>query len=136
MAQLTARQSTLIFGWFFPRPILYWNDVLRLGLTLDTLIGYGLNAPDLVIVQPDPAQWVQHAGAGLKHARFMLPWGANPFRHFGADLADVIGMGLSVTDMVRMDIDYAQLRENGMTERTEGMFKFDDVDWTILGKQQ
>jgi hypothetical protein len=111
-----------------------WSDVIRFGLTLDKLIEYGLQAPDLVIVQPDPAQWVQHAGAGFKHARFMLAWGANPFRHFGADLADVIGMGLTVTEMVRMDIDYAQLRENGLTERTEGMFKFDEVDWAILGK--
>ncbi len=134
MAQLTARQSTQIFGWFNPRPVLHWNDVTRLGLTLDTLIGYGLQGPDLVIVQPDPAKWVERCGASLKHARFMLPWGVNPFRHLGADLADVIGMGLSVTEMVRMDIDYAQLRENGMTDRTEGMFKFDEVDWMILGK--
>jgi len=134
MAQLTPRQSTLIFGWFNPLPVLLWNDVVRLGLTLDKLIGYGLHAPDLVIVQPDPAQWVKHAGAELKHARFMLAWGANPFRNFGADLADVIGMGLSVTEMVRMDIDYAQLREHGLTDRTEGLFKFDEMDWAILGK--
>ncbi len=136
MASLTPRQSTQIFGWFNPRPILIWSDVLRLGLTLDKLISYGLHAPDLVLVQPDPLKWVECAGANLKHARFMLPFGANPFRHFGADLADVIGMGLSVTEMVRMDIDYIQLKENGMTERTEGMFKFDPIDWIIIGKNE
>lgn len=134
MAQLTPRQSTRIFGWFDPRPVLTWPDVLRLRLTMDQLISYGLQGPDLVIVQPDPAQWVQHTKASLKHARFMMPWGANPFRHFGADLADVLSMGLSALELLRMDVDYHELVQNGMNERTERMFKFDEVEWSMLGK--
>ena len=82
-------------------------------------------------IQPDPAQWTQHASAGLKHARFL---GANPFLHLGADLADVMGMNLTVAEMLRMGITHAQLRSHGMTERMEGFFKFDEVEWQLLGK--
>jgi hypothetical protein len=131
MVRLTARQSTLIFGWFDPRPTLAWGDVVRLGLSLDTLISYRLSALDLSTVQPDPAQWVQHAGASLKHARFL--W-ANPFLHLGADLADVMGMNLTLVEMLRMGITHAQLRGQGMTERMEGFFKFDETEWQLLGK--
>lgn len=135
MVALTARQSTRIFGWFPTRTILVWADVLRLRLTLDQLIAYGLRAGDLVLVQPDPAQWVQHAGATLKHARLMQPWGANPFVHLGADLGDVLAMRLSLAEMVRMEISHAQLVANGMDARTEQMFKLDADEWKILGKK-
>ena len=135
MVALTARQCTQIFGWLPTRNILVWEDVLRLKLTLDRLIAFGLRAGDLVLLQPDPAQWVQHAGATLKHARFMQPWGANPFVHFGADLGDVLAMGLSITEMVRMEISYAQLVANGMNARTEQMFKLDAEEWKMLGKK-
>ena len=109
---------------------------MRYSLSLDRLISYGLTASDLVLVQPDPAKWAEHAGAGLKHARFMQPWGANPFIHFGADLADVISMDLTVVEMVRMGITYTQLQENGMTDRTETLFKLDEIEWEVLGKKQ
>jgi hypothetical protein len=132
MVRLTARQSTLIFGWFDPRPTLAWSDVVRLGLSLDTLISYRLSSTDILTIQPDPAQWAQHASAGLKHARFL---GANPFLHLGADLADVMGMNLTVVEMLRMGITHAQLRSHGMTERMEGFFKFDEVEWQLLGKK-
>ena len=132
--RLTARQSIRIFGWLDPRPILAWADILRLGLTLDTLLSYGIRPADLVSVQPDPSEWVRHAGAGHRHARVMQPWGANPFVHLGADLADVLGMELTVVEMLRMDITYAQLRRAGMTDRTERMFKLDDEEWDMLGR--
>ena len=134
MVHLTPRQSTLIFGWLDPRPTLSWDDVLRLKLSLDTLITYRLRAADLATVQPDPAQWVQHAHAGLKHARFLLPLGANPFVHFGADLADVIGMRLTLAEMLQMGVTFQQLRRYGLTDRTEEMFRLDDIEWEMLGK--
>lgn len=135
MVHLTARQSTLIFGWLNTREELVWNDVLRLKLTLDKLVSFGLNATDLIVIQPNPMEWVKHAGAGLKHARFMQPWGANPFVHFGADLADVLSMKLSLAEMLRMDISYKQLVAKGMNEYTEGMFKFDSDECAMLGKR-
>ena len=131
MVRLTARQSTLIFGWLDPRPTLAWGDVVRLGLSLDRLVSYGFRSTDLLTLQPDPAQWAQHAGAGLKHARLL--W-ANPFLHLGADLADVMGMGLTLTDMVRMGITHAQLRSHGMTDRMEAFCKLDEIEWQMLGK--
>jgi len=134
MVQLTPRQSTQIFGWFNPRPTLSWDDVLRLRLSLDTLIAYRLRAADLATVQPDPAQWVQHAHAGLKHARFLLPLGANPFVHFGADLADVIGMRLTLGEMLQMGVTYEQLKRYGLTDRTEEMFRLDEIEWEMLGR--
>jgi len=131
MVRLTARQSTLIFGWFDPRPTLAWSDVVRIGLSLDALVSYGLRSADLLMIQSDPAQWVEHAGAGLKHARLL--W-ANPFLHLGADLADVMGMSLTLTDMMRMGITHAQLRGHGMTDRMEAFFKLDEIEWQMLGK--
>ena len=71
MVRLTARQSTLIFSWLDPRPTLACGDVVRLGLSLDRLVSYGFRSTDLLTLQPDPAQWAQHAGAGLKHARLL-----------------------------------------------------------------
>ena len=133
--RLTPRQSTLIFGWLNPREELVWSDILKLKLTMDQLVSFGLNATDLLTLQPDPSEWTRHAGAGLKHARFMQPWGANPFAHFGADLADVISMKLSLAEMLRMDISYAQLVEQGMTEHTERLFKLDDEEWQMLGRR-
>ena len=52
MVHLTARQSTLIFGWLNTREELVWNDVLRLKLTLDKLVFFGLDATDLIVIQP------------------------------------------------------------------------------------
>lgn len=134
MVLLSARQATQIFGWARPKRILTWNDVVRRKLTLDQLIGHGLGAMDLVLLQPDPSQWVQHAGATLRHARFMLPWEANPFVHFGADLADVLSMRLTVVEMVRMAITYRQLKEHGMNDEIERMFKLEDEEWEMLGR--
>ena len=61
--------------------------------------------------------------------------GANPFTHFGADLGDVLVMGLSVTEMVNMQITFQQLVAHGMDARTEQMFKLGEDEWKILGKK-
>ena len=131
---LTPRQSTLIHGWLAPVPTLTWNDVKRKKLTIDFLLGTKLRPSDLVVIQPDPKQWIQHAGASLKHARLMIVWPANPFSHFGADLADVLSMKLSIDEMIRMDNTYTQLLSHGMNEQTERLFRFDTEEWGMLGK--
>jgi hypothetical protein len=131
---LTPRQSTLIHGWFSPVPTLTWNDVKRKKLTLDFLLNAKLRPSDLVVLQPDPKQWVQHAGASLKHARQMITWPANPFTHLGGDLADVLSMKLSIEEMIRMDITHTQLVANGMSEQTERLFRFDEEEWILMGK--
>jgi hypothetical protein len=117
-------------------PTLTWEDVKRRKLTIDVLLKTKLRPADLVVLQPDPRQWVQHAGASLKHTRMMIMWPANPFTHLGADLADVLSMKLSIIEMVRMDITYKQLVANGMNERTERLFRFDEDEWKMLGKHQ
>jgi len=134
MVKLTAMQSIRIFGWRDPRPILVWDDVLRLGLSLDGLIGAGLRASELVLLQPDPSHWVTHAKAGLGHARLMISWPANPFVHLGADLGDVISQKFTADELMRMDVSYGQLVKYGMTERTERMFKFGVDEWVGMGK--
>ena len=132
---LTARQATLLTGWLNPQPTITWSDALRLHLTLDSFLSAKVRPSDLVTLQPDPLQWVQHAGAGLKHARVMMAWSANPFSHMGADLADVISLKLSAEEMMRMGISYEQLVLNGMTERTEKMFRLGgEEEWAMLGK--
>ena len=132
---LTARQATLLTGWLHPRPTITWADALSLNLTLDSFLAAKVRPADLVLLQPDPAQWVQHAGAGLKHVRVMMPWAANPFVHLGADLADVISLKLSVEEMMRMGITYEQLVMHGMTERTEMIFRLGgEEEWAMLGK--
>ena len=132
MALLKPRQSTTLFGWWDPRPVLVWNDVLRLKLTLDQLIKCGLTSADLVLVQADPSEWIQHAKAEVKHARYIL---ANPFTYFQADLADVLSMQLSSAEIIRMEVTYKQLVEVGMTPVTEKMFKFDADEWGMIGKK-
>ena len=134
-APLTARQSTQIFGWLDPRPVLTWADVLRLKLTVDQLVSFRVSAVSLAMIQPDPAQWVEHAGASLKHARFMQPLGANPFTHFQADLADVLSMEPSFIELMRMGVTHAQLQAAGMSEITERMFKLDAEEWGMLGRR-
>ena len=136
MSRLTPRQSTLLHGWLNPIPTLTWDDVKRRKLTVDFLLEKAkLRPSDLVVLQPDPRQWVQHAGAGIKHTRLMIPWPANPFTHLGADLADVLSMKLTAVELVRMDVTYTQLVANGLNERTERMFRFDEEEWKMLGKQ-
>jgi hypothetical protein len=134
MVKISATQSMHIFGWRNLRPILVWDDVLRHKLTLDSLIGLGLRPSELVLLQPDPAQWVAHAGAKLVHARLMMLWPANPFTHLGADLADTLTHKFTASELVRMDVTYAQMLRVGMTERTERMFRFDAEEWAMLGK--
>lgn len=136
MIKLTPRQSTLLHGWLSPVPTLTWEDVKRRKLTVDFLLEKAkLRPSDLVVLQPDPRQWVQHAGASLKHTRMMIIWPANPFTHLGADLADVLSMKLTAMDLVRMDVTYSQLTANGLNERTERMFRFDEEEWRMLGKK-
>ena len=134
MVKLTSLQSFRIFGWRNLRPILVWNDVLQHKLTLDGLLASGLRPSHLVLVQPDPVQWTAHAGAKLGHARLMMHWPANPITHLGADLGDMIASRFTPTELVRMEVTYAQLVKSGMSERTERMFKFDDEEWAVLGK--
>lgn len=133
-APLTARQSTQIFGWWDPQPVLTWADVRRLKLTLDRLISLRVGATSLAMIQPDPAQWVEHTGAALRHIRFLQPLSANPFEHFGADLADVLSLELTFTELMRMGVTYTQLKAVGMSEVTEMMFKLDDEEWGMLGR--
>ena len=136
MIKLTPRQSTLLHGWLNPVPALRWEDVKKRKLTMDFLLEKAkLRASDLVVLQPDPRQWVQHAGASLKHTRTMIIWPANPFTHLGADLADVLSMKLTSVELVRMDVTYSQLIANGLNERTERMFRFDEEEWAMLGKK-
>ena len=131
---LTPLQSTQIFGWWDLRPTLTWTDVRRLLLTLDRLISLRVAATSLAMIQPDPAEWVEHAGATLRHARFMQPLGANPFEHFNADLADVLSLEPTFIELMRMGVTYRQLRAAGMSEATERMFKLDEEEWGMLGR--
>jgi hypothetical protein len=134
---LTPRQSTQVHGWFFPVPTLTWADVKKQKkLTIDFLLEIKLRPSDLVVIQPDPRQWVLHSGASIKHTRVMIVWPANPFTHLGADLADVLSMKLSAEEMIRMDITYNQLVAHGMNDKIERLFRFDTVEWDMLGKQQ
>ena len=132
MALLKPRQSTLLFGWLNPRPLLLWNDVLQRKLTIGRLVQCGLTPADLAAVQPDATEWVQHAGASLCHVRYL--W-ANPITCFGADLADVLSLQLSLDEMVRMELTHAQLVAVGMTQETERLFKLDDDEWCMLGRR-
>jgi hypothetical protein len=134
MVNLTPIQSIRLFGWRDPRPILVWDDVLRLRHSFDTLIGSGLRVSELVLLQPDPSQWVAHAGAGLGHARAMIQWPANPFIHLGADLGDVLKQRFTAHELVSMDVSYGQMVKSGMTARTEQMFRFSADEWAMLGK--
>ena len=134
MIKLTPRQSTLLHGWLSPVPTLTWEDVKRRKLTVDFLLEKAKLRPS-DLLQPDPRQWVQHAGASLKHTRMMIIWPANPFTHLGADLADVLSMKLTAVVLVRMDVTYSQLTANGLNERTERMFRFDEEEWRMLGKK-
>jgi len=134
MIRLTPRQSTLIHGWFNPSPTLTWKDVKKRKLTIDYLLSTKLRPADLVTIQPDPGEWVLHAGASLNHARLMIIWPANPFKHFKADLADVLSMKFTCTELIRMDVTYTQLVSLGMNEKTERMFHFDDDEWSMMGR--
>lgn len=132
--KLTPFQSVRLFGWMNPRPELKWGDVTRLGFTFDQLIGVGIRASDLVFIQPDPAEWVQHAGVEFKHTRAMMHWPANPFTHMGADLGDVLSQKFSASELKRMAVSHKQLVRYGMTEHTEHMFRFDAQEWLMLGR--
>ena len=131
---LTPRQSTLIHGWLNSIPTLTWNDVKRRRLTIENLLAANLRPADLVTLQTDPSQWVKHAGAQLKHIRIMIIWPANPFKHFNADLADVLSMKFTSIEMIRMDVTYNQLVSHGMNELTKRMFHFDSEEWSMLGR--
>ena len=93
-----------------------------------------MDAASLAMLQPDPAEWVTHAGATLRHIRFLQALRANPFEHFGADLADVLSLELTFVELMRMGVTYAQLRAAGMDENTERMFRLDEEEWGMLGK--
>ena len=131
---LTPLQSTQIFGWWDPRPALTWADVRKRRLTLDRLVSIRVAATSLAMIQPDPSEWVEHAGATLGHIRFLQPLGANPFEHFSADLADVLSLEPTFVELMRMGVTYKQLRAAGMSEVTERMFKLDDEEWAMLGR--
>ena len=130
---LTARQATLLHGWLWTKPTLSWRDVVTRKLTFQELINVGIPIREMVTMQADPKEWVKHAQAGIRHLPLMIEWPANPFDHFGMDLADLLSMRLSVVDLVRMDVTYDQLRRNGLSPRTEAMFKFSPEEWELLG---
>ena len=132
--QLTARQATLLHGWLWTKPTLTWKDIVSRKLTFQQLMNVGIPIREMVTLQADPKEWVKHAQVGHRHLRLMIEWPANPFDHFGMDLADLLAMRLSVDELVRMDVTYEQLKKNGLNARTEAMFKFCPEEWEILGK--
>ena len=134
--QLTARQATLLHGWLWTKPTLTWKDIVSRKLTFQQLVNVGISIREMVTMQADPAEWVRHAQAGQRHLRLMIEWPANPFQHFGMDLADLLAMRLSVDELVRMDVTYEQLKKNGLNPRMELMFKFSPEEWDVLGRPE
>jgi hypothetical protein len=55
----------------------------------------------------------------------MMHWPANPLTHLGADLADMLTSRFTPSELMRMEVTYAQLVRSGMSEKTEMMFKFE-----------
>jgi hypothetical protein len=64
----------------------------------------------------------------------MMHWPANPLTHLGADLADMLTSRFTPSELMRMEVTYAQLVRSGMSEKTEMMFKFEAEEWAMLGK--
>ena len=133
--QLTARQATLLHGWMRARPFLTWDDVVQTRLTLDNLIDAGCRARDVVTMQPNARLWAVHAGANIVHARWMLQaWPAHPLRDLGADLGDMLSHKFTAAELVQMGVTHGDLVRAGMTARFEGMFKFAEWEWELLGR--
>lgn len=133
--QLTARQATLLHGWWRVRPFLTWDDVVNNRLSLEHLISAGCRARDVVTMQPDARLWAVHAGATVAHARYMMQaWPAHPLRDLGADLGDVLAHKFTAAELVQMGVTYGDLVRAGMTTRFEGMFKFAGWEWEWLGR--
>ena len=132
---LTARQATLLHGWWDARPFLTWDDMLARKLTLDDLIRAGCRAREVMTMQPDPKEWFRHAGAGVRHVRYMLAWPAHPIRDLGADLGDMLSLKPTAEDLVAMGVTYADLVRAGMNPRFEAMFKFAEWEWELVGKK-
>lgn len=131
---LTARQATLLHGWWQARQFLTWDDVLSKKLTLGRLMGVGCRARDVMTMQPNPQEWAKHAGATVEHARYMKHWPAHPLRDLGADLADMLAQKFTPAELLEMGVTHADLVLAGMTARFESMFKFAPGEWELLGK--
>lgn len=131
--KVTAVQSVRLFGWFVqPVLTLSWVDVKQRAFTWRQLRALGIEAAELMRLQPDKQEWLQRGGIQVADLLDMTIFPVNPLTDFGVDLAELWALKSTGTQMASMGITFDQLLAKGITPQIMSAFALPLSDWTEL----
>jgi hypothetical protein len=132
--KLSAEQSISLFGlWRQPVFTLSWADVKNENFTWKGLRALGLEPKQLQLMQPDKHEWLQRGGVNLQDLKDMTIFPVNPLLDYAVDLAELWAMGCTVDEMQKMNIEYEQLLQKGITPAIMAAFGLTLSAWADLG---
>ena len=109
--KVTAVQSVRLFGWFVqPVLTLSWVDVKQRAFTWRQLRALGIEAAELMRLQPDKQEWLQRGGIQVADLLDMTIFPVNPLTDFGVDLAELWALKSTATQMASMGLDFISTR--------------------------
>ena len=84
-------------------------------------------------MQPDKHEWLQRGGVSIQDLKDMTIFPVNPLLDYAVDLAELWAMGCTVDDMLKMNIEYEQLLQKGITPAIMAAFGLTLSAWADLG---
>jgi hypothetical protein len=134
LVRLTSPQIVRIFGWRDYHPMLTWADVQNNAhISLKFLVERGVTTAQLFKLQIDADAWVQHGGLQLDDCLQMTQWPLHPIHHMHADLADILRMRWTSTEMIKVGLTLPDLLSLGMSPIVMSKFGFTLHCWVSLG---
>ena len=135
LMELNSLQSIRVFGlWDQPRSIFTWDDVKQRCWTWLWLRDrLHFTAEELFTVQPDKSEWVKRGALTLHDMMDMTVFPLNPIDDLHADLAEIWSMKWSAEDLLRMGVNFQQIKRCGLNYSIMLHFNFALSAWSKLG---
>lgn len=137
--KLTNGQGVFLFGWSAPQTLLRWSDVVSdkgntpRRRTFQLLLACGLSEQSLKELQPSVQEWIDHGNVSIEDARNMVLWPLHPIRDLHCDMATILLMKFSASELLSMGVTYEDLSTVGMTAVHMKLFGFSLSQWVRLG---
>ena len=130
-------QAVRLYGWFSRhlKTSLAWSDVCTHSeITMQLCIDNGISLANLKLVQPSLLEWKKHGSLCLTQLpKLSATFDAHPVKDLQADLADIISMRWSASELHDLGVTYQDLLDIGMVAGTMRLFGYSLLGWITLG---
>ena len=132
--RLRPAQSVAFHGWMNPRQGLCWEDIqYNQHLTVSRLLRFGLTQANLIQLQPDVYECIQHKYVGFEDVPLMSEFPLHPITHLHGDVSTLVQYRYNCKLLQKLNLGYKQLRVIGMNSAWMKMLNFSFKEWMDLG---